>query len=245
MLRPKARINNDWREERLRTLQIGENLWNIRKAKWISQQNLAKNANTTQNIISKIEDGTYNPWSELLMKLSSALKIDEEILLKKWIDWHTNEILDLILKKAKSVWKEYIDILWITKLFYFIDLSFKEIKGNILRNTSYTRYYAWPYDDYLYKSLNNNNYSIFVNKCIKENLSWYVYLSFQLNNGWMDKYSILNNEEIYLINKILDKYINYSSEELKVLSYNTIPMKEIGATIWGREWLNQVILSIK
>lgn len=55
-------------------------------SKGISQQKLAKDANITQNIVSKIEDWSYNPWSDILVKLASALGVTESVLLMRNIE---------------------------------------------------------------------------------------------------------------------------------------------------------------
>jgi len=242
MLKRTAKINFDLLNEYSRALKIGVNLWHIRKLKNITQKELSDKAKTTQNIISKIEDGTYNPWSELVLKLANALWVPESLLLTQNIDWQLNEIIDVILKKAKSIWKEWIDILWILKLLYFIDLEYSNIKWFLLRNTEYIRYYAWPYDEFAYKSLHDTNNAIFYNKIDLLNKDDTEYTWFELKNWWMKKYSILNNEDVKIINKVLDYYIKYDSIQLKELSYETTPMKIIGATIWWNEWFNQVIL---
>jgi len=56
---------------------IGSKLRNLRKVKNISMTELSKLSGITQGYISEIETGKKNPSSEVVGKLSEALKIDQ------------------------------------------------------------------------------------------------------------------------------------------------------------------------
>jgi len=89
----------------LRSLQIGANIWQIRKNKGISQVELANKAQVTQKMISDIENwNDYNPWIDVIVKIVNALWVTESVLTSK-IDWLTCELINIILQKAKSIEK--------------------------------------------------------------------------------------------------------------------------------------------
>lgn len=63
---------------------IGENIRKIRKSKNITQTELAKRINTTNEYISKIERGLrQNPSSKTLNKIAKALEVPVEVLYKE------------------------------------------------------------------------------------------------------------------------------------------------------------------
>jgi transcriptional regulator with XRE-family HTH domain len=61
-------------------IKLGVEIFNARKAKKISQQELAKKIGTTQKIISNIENGDINIGIDLLNRLSKSLGFTSEIL---------------------------------------------------------------------------------------------------------------------------------------------------------------------
>ena len=60
---------------------LSENIKNLRKAKGISQEELAIKLNVVRQTISKWEKGLSAPDSEMLIKLAKALSVSSDYLL--------------------------------------------------------------------------------------------------------------------------------------------------------------------
>ena len=60
--------------------RFGKNLRRIRKAKNMSQETLAINADTSRSQIARIERGEINPTITTINRFAEALKIDIEYL---------------------------------------------------------------------------------------------------------------------------------------------------------------------
>jgi len=61
-------------------IRIAEEVFFMRENRGLSQQVLAKNAETTQRVISNIENGDLNPGTFLLFKISKALNFNSHNL---------------------------------------------------------------------------------------------------------------------------------------------------------------------
>jgi len=66
-------------EESEPSYQLGRTLIKKRLAQKISQIELAKKANTTQAVISRLENMTVNPSMELLQRIAKALNVNLKI----------------------------------------------------------------------------------------------------------------------------------------------------------------------
>jgi len=210
-----VKLNTHEVEQLTKQLRIGNNIAHIRKYRWLSQTDLAKKAWTTQRIISQIESGDYNPSLDLLWRIADALEVEISLLTKKGINWKLLEIFDYILKR---IWKT--DILKAMKLAYFLDLETK-----IDTWLNYIRWNWWPFDKNIYQLsevFENNGYELKNNKPFKH-------------------YFLLEKKDMKKIDEILAKYWDKSWNELMRLSYETQPMKNLWATIWGEEGMGEVL----
>jgi len=210
-----VKLNTHEVEQLTKQLRIGNNIAHIRKYRWLSQTDLAKKAWTTQRIISQIESGDYNPSLDLLWRIADALEVEISLLTKKGINWKLLEIFDYILKR---IWKT--DILKAMKLAYFLDLETK-----IDTWLNYIRWNWWPFDKNIYQLsevFENNGYELKNKKPFKH-------------------YFLLEKKDMKKIDEILAKYWDKSWNELMRLSYETQPMKNLWATIWGEEGMGEVL----
>ena len=64
------------------SIKLGENLNKIRKAKGISQGDIARTLGVSRGYISNIENGKTNPTLSTIAKLAKALKVSTVELIK-------------------------------------------------------------------------------------------------------------------------------------------------------------------
>ena len=208
-------INSPKHQERIphikRAILLSEKIYGRRKDLWITQSELAERAETTQRVISQIEEGIYAPerWigDQLYDKLAIALEIDRDYIISDKIDRKTFELFAYLC--SKIWWK--LDIMQFMKLPYFIDLKSVKNLGFQITNFEYIRYDFWPFDKkiYSYKWLFEDNEYIITFSYIQDLIS-----------------------EIDTI--ISDLPVN-DGKKLKILSYKTPPMQAFWATLWGTE----------
>ena len=84
---------------------LGEKIYGRRKDLDLSQSDLAAHAETTQRIISELENGSYTPSNgigeDLYDKLAKALEIDRDYLFSEKIDRRTFELFAYIFLLLK------------------------------------------------------------------------------------------------------------------------------------------------
>lgn len=199
---------------------LGEKIYGRRKDLHLSQSDLADRAETTQRIISELENGSYTPSNgigeELYDKLAFALEIDRDYLFSEKIHRRTFELFAYIGEKLNWKW----DIMQFMKLPYFIDLDFVKNHGFQITNFTYIRYEYGPFDKniYAYRTL-------FENKHIKTEFSYI-------------------KDFLSTIDKTLNALPIHNGETLKQLTYRTEPMKKLKAKINGKEgWMKTLDLN--
>ena len=220
----KDLVNSDefktFQESDNRLIRLGEKIYGRRKDLSLTQSELAEKTGIPQNKISQLESGTYwEPGRDILERLSWALDIDLNYFLLDSIDRKTFEVYNYILPRITlhEEWR-----LQMIKIPYFIDLeAFQEI-GRRITNFRYIRYQYGPFDNKLYS---------------------YSGLFFG-NEKWFSKFNFtyLNSDEISIINKVLSTKPVNNGNELKRLSYETYPMKNIWATMRGTEWWKEELI---
>lgn len=201
---------------------LAEKIFGRRKDLSLLQEELAKKASTTQRIISELENASYAPGNgigeELYDKLASALEIDRDYLFSEKIDRKTFELFAYIGSKLEWEW----DIMQFMKLPYFVDLKTVNTLGFQISNLSYIRHKYGPFDKNMYVYRN-----LFENKPYKVEFS-YIKDFIELIDGELSNLPIKNGDE------------------LKKLSYKTIPLKRLGATLGGKEaWNEKLVLNAK
>lgn len=82
---------------------LSENLKNFRKAKGLSQEELAVKLNVVRQTISKWEQGLSVPDSEMLMTLSEALETPVSTLLGETVAESQNDDLKVIAEKLEVI----------------------------------------------------------------------------------------------------------------------------------------------
>jgi predicted transcriptional regulator len=74
----KGKYFNKLSQEAKERIRLGVEIYNTREALKMSQQSLAKKAQTTQKVISRIESGDVNVGLALLNKIAKALEFDHQ-----------------------------------------------------------------------------------------------------------------------------------------------------------------------
>ena len=74
----KGRCFNKYSKEAKERIKLGVEIYNNRESLKISQQDLAKKAQTTQKVISKIENGDVNVGFSLLNRIADVLGFNYE-----------------------------------------------------------------------------------------------------------------------------------------------------------------------
>jgi transcriptional regulator with XRE-family HTH domain len=198
-----------------RMIILGEKIYGRRYDLKLTQSELAKRAQTTQRIISELESGRYAPSNgigeELYDKLANALEIDRDYLFSDKIDRRTFELFAYIGGKLNWKW----DIMQFMKLPYFIDLESVKTKGFKISNLTYLRYEFGPFDKNIY------SYRILFEG--KRPQVEFCYIT----------------DFITDIDKTLQNLPIHNGEKLKIMTYETAPMKKLGATIGGKEGWNE------
>lgn len=210
----KNLVNSDefktFQESDNRLIRLGEKIYGRRKDLSLTQSELAEKADIPQNKISQLESGTYGePGRDILERLSEALKIDLNYFLLDEIDRKTFEMYLYIIPKIKL---DPVGRWQLIKIPYFIDLEIFRTMKRKLTNYNYFRYYYGPFDYKLYS---------------------YEKVLFELEDidSASFSFSILSNEEKEIIDKVINEMPVNDGEALKNLSYETYPMKRLGATV--------------
>lgn len=200
----------DYKKENYKFLLLWEKIYSRRKDLWFKQDELGKLAWIPQNKISKLENWTYwEPWNDILERLSMALKISIEYFTNNNITRKTVEMYNYLLSKFEKT----PDVMQFMKLPYFIDLESIKCFWKQISNFEYIRWHYWPFDKkvYDYQKL----FSIDFEKWFSDMKTLY-----------------LSKEEVDLINKVLNEKPKDNWEKLKLLSYETEPMKKLWVSIW-------------
>lgn len=199
---------------------LAEKIFGRRKDLDLSQEELAERADSTQRIVSQLENAEYVPekgiGEELYDKLSNALEIDREYLQSDKIDRRTFELFAYIGEKLNWEW----DKMQFMKLPYFVDLNSAHKHGFQISNLEYIRYEYGPFDKkiYLYRALFGDN-------------------KFKVKFSYIEDF--LND-----IEQTLKSLPIKDGESLKKLSYETEPMKRLNAKLGGKEGWNEKLILV-
>ncbi len=196
-----------------RMILLAEKIYGRRKDLELTQTEVAQRAATTQRIISELEDAAYIPQrgigEDLYDKLAAALEIDRDYLFSEKIERRTFELFAYLGQKLH--WEIHLDIMQFMKLPYFLDIKAVKKLGFQLSNFEYVRWQYGPFDKKIYA------YQPFFEgkKCVVE-------------------FSLIK-DFIELIDATIANLPVRNGNKLKKLSYETKPMKKLGATLGGKE----------
>lgn len=198
----------NYKDKNYRFLLLWEKIYTRRKDLWLTQSELSKSSKIPQNKISDLEHWVYwEPKSELLSRLSTALQIPLEYLLDN-ISRKTVELYNYIFSQIGK----NPDIMQYMKIPYFIDLQAIETTGNKFTNFDYIRWNYWPFDKKVY--------------------DYQKLFSYNLDNRIEDlKYIYLSEEDREIIDSVLGSIPVSDWDKLKMLSYESEPMKMLGVEL--------------
>ncbi len=75
----KNPLFSEYSKEARARIMLATEIYNARTKKGLSQQELAKNINSTQKVISKIENGEVNIGLDLIFRLASKLGLNFQL----------------------------------------------------------------------------------------------------------------------------------------------------------------------
>lgn len=207
----------EYKDENYRLLLLWEKIYSRRKDLWLTQDELRKLAKIPQNKISDLEHWIYwEPKYELLNRLSRALQVPIEYFSSISIDRKTVEIYNYIFSKLKSI----PDIMQYMKLPYFIDLEMLKKVGNKITNFNYVRLNYGPFDKKVYDYQKLFSYTL---------------------TPWIEslKYIYLSDVERKIIDWILVNLPINNGDKLKILSYETEPMKKLWVKLGDNKFMGK------
>ena len=82
---------------------LGDNIRNLRKAKGLSQDELAVKLNVVRQTISKWEKGLSVPDSEMLVNIAEALETSVNVLLSETVEPDVNSELKVLANKLEII----------------------------------------------------------------------------------------------------------------------------------------------
>ncbi len=199
-------------------LTVGSNMYHRRKRRGLTQTALAKKAQVTQTIISELENGDYNPSTEMITKLANALDIDRSLLTRKDIIRKMLEAIEYLLHKVKS-----IDVLKAMKILYLADYESLQKNNEEIIWLEYRRRNRWPFNKAIYQA----------DDVFKKKQDTFIALEIK-------NYTVLKKKDKEFLDIIAEKYGHMNSIELMKYTYQTKPME--WCTIGGSERMGEVIL---
>lgn len=179
---------------------------------------LAKKAQVTQTIISELENGEYNPSTEMISKLAYALEIDWSILTRKNCIRKMLETIEYLLHKVQTM-----DILKAMKLLYLADYESLQKNKEEIVWLEYIRRNRWPFNKAIYQA----------DDIFQKQQDAFVPLQIRT-------YTVLKKKDKEFLDIIAEKYGHMSSIELMKYTYQTQPME--WCTIGGSERMGEVVL---
>jgi uncharacterized phage-associated protein len=124
------------------------------------------------------------------------------------------------------------------KLAYLIDLiSIQEGKNQIF-NFKYKRYNYGPFDEHIYKELDELAQNNVIIPSVDYSPTGSEYVIYEFNSESELDFKSLDDEELSMINSVLEKVKGYGAKALTDIAYKTKPMLKLGATLGGNENLN-------
>ncbi len=121
-----------------------------------------------------------------------------------------------------------ITSLWVMKLSYIVDLVSVKKNGKPISNFEYVRYKYGPFDNKIYKYLNDllETEIISEESVITQTGEVIVY---KFNEGIGFSFDKLTSNEKETIDEVIDTLSGYGPKALVDLTYKTTPMERIGA----------------
>ena len=148
----------------------------------------------------------------------------------------TKELLAYLVKNHPDV-----SITSLMKLSYLTDLVSVKKTGNPISGFQYRRYKYGPFDDEIYKFLQDLKKT----QAIKENVAFTQmgddYIVYRFNDNIEFQPRKLNSAEMEIADEVLEALKGLGAKALVELAYKTKPMKKIGAKRDNEKGLNLVL----
>lgn len=134
-----------------------------------------------------------------------------------------------------------VSITSLMKLSYIADLVSINKGENQISDFKYRRYKYGPFDDKIYQYLTELRMMNVINDDVTYTPMGDEYVIYNFNEKKDFAFDKLSEEEKAVIDEVLETVKGYGAKALVELSYNTKPMKKIGAKMGNDKGLNQVL----
>jgi transcriptional regulator with XRE-family HTH domain len=209
---------------------LGEKIQNLREEYGVSQEKLATHLDITRQTLSQVESNNRMLKVDELKKLSEFFNIEVEYFLREEntvcnteYPFSKNKFKNLllyILEKCGS--KPNVGETVIYKLLYFSDFGFYQKYKKHLSGATYVKMPFGPapcdFSSIVEKMIDNKK----IQKVITEYNGFMQKKYIPLVNADMSEFE---KDEIDFIDKIIDKYSNYSARDISSISHEQIPWR--------------------
>lgn len=131
------------------------------------------------------------------------------------------------------------------KILYLIDLGFFNINWNKISNFEYIRYNYWPFDKTIYTEIEELITSWLIRIQYIANPKWEEIIKYWISDNskisWIISEELEDPERLF-ITEILSELEWLNASSLTNIAYQTEPMKQLGATLWGTEHFMESVL---
>ena len=146
-----------------------------------------------------------------------------------------NKIFLIRIMKSRSK----VNITTVIKLAYFCDLWFNNENNQTISDYEYIRYYYWPFSEKIKEDIKYLQEQWYISEDSYIDYMWrecneYL-LTEKVNTLGKDEEESLNKKENEFMESILQDLSWFNAAQLWMLSYQTAPLKSIGAKPWGKE----------
>jgi uncharacterized phage-associated protein len=125
------------------------------------------------------------------------------------------------------------------KLSYIVDLVSINKGKRQISCFKYRRYKYGPFDDKIYQYLTELRMKNVINGDVAYSPMGDEYITYFFNEKEEFSFDKLSKKEKEIIDEVLEIVKGYGAKALVELSYNTKPMKKIGAKVGNNKGLNQ------
>ncbi len=137
-------------DERRSSPMLKENIKNLRKARGLSQEDLAVRMNVVRQTVSKWENGLSVPDADMLIRISEVFETPVSVLLGETLVMPENDDLKVISEKLETINLQLADIRTAKRKMYrriFVSLSMIIVAIFIIIAVLQSPYIGWDYDN--------------------------------------------------------------------------------------------------
>ena len=127
------------------------------------------------------------------------------------------------------------------KLSYLVDLVSIKKGQHQISDFKYRRYYYGPFDNKIYNAIEGLVENNVIEGQPDYSFNGDEYIIYSFTGEENTSFDLITDDEEDIILEVLESIKGYGAKTLMEITYKTKPMIEIGATIGGREHLNEIL----